>query len=151
MSKSCTVIVLLLIVPISGCWEDINRAARETSEGIFGVKDERTQADLLEINAVARLNSDTAKFEGFMAIASRSTHDPLVQTHLVKRSIESLYSEKDKQAVLEKLMEGRFTCAAKKEVLLRLDQFKTNEVKTAILTKINNISDCYESQDEQTN
>ena len=148
MNRTRVLLTLLIVLPIAGCLDEIDRAARETTAGLFSSTDSRTEADLLEIDQVAKLNSDRAMFEGFLAIASRPSLSPRIQAHLARRVMESLYSEKDIQTVLEKLMAGRFSCEAKKEILQGLDRLESNEIRTELLLRINRMSGCYEEPAE---
>jgi len=144
MNRARMLLILGVLLPVAGCLDDLDRAARQTTSGLFGSTDTRTEADLLEIDQVAKLTRDSAKFEGFMAIASRPSLPPTIQAHLARRAMESLYSEKDIQAVLEQLMAGRFSCEAKKEILENLDRFKSNDIRTELLLRINRMSGCFE-------
>lgn len=131
-----------MAVAVAGC--DKNAQWKNPLDGVFGAKqDIKTETTLLEIDAVGRLNGDTAKYEGFLEIARRENLSPTEQVYLARTAVKTLYLDEDKREILEQLIDSElYSCACKKEILAQLGQFKKEESRVAVLQKINSTETC---------
>ncbi len=104
----------------------------------FGKKDVKVEATLAEIDAVCRLKSDSAMYEGLKAIARRPDLSKAAQVRLAKPAIEKLYSPADKEEVLLILIKNpSFSHEAKMEILAYIEKLP-EETKIKVLSAINN-------------
>lgn len=104
----------------------------------FGKKDVKVEATIAEIDAVSRLKSDSAMYEGFQAIARREGLSIAAQVRLGRLASEKLYSPGDKEEVLLILIENpSFSHEAKMEILAHIGKLpEDNKIK--VLGAINN-------------
>ncbi len=135
-------VALLGVLTLAGCLEDITAGYNDLTQGWFA-EDTALAATIAEIDAVAKLNSDSAKYEGFKVIAARVGLPTEAQVHLVKPVFGKLYAESDKEDVLITLIDNPgFTCAAKLAILKRLDTLSSQTSRIAILKQITERRDC---------
>lgn len=140
--------ICLVVLMLGGCLEDISTGYNDLTEGLF-VEDTSLAATIAEIDAVAKLRSDSGKYEGFKAIAGREPLRSEAQVHLVKPVFKSLYSEPDKADVLVTLINNsNFSCACKLAILRRLDNLSSEGGKMAILKTINERGSCADESEE---
>ena len=126
------------VLPMTGCV--IVADGDEVKEGWIADSSRKVEieATMAEIDAVADLKSDSAKYEAFKVIATRDTLPPKAQAHLVKPVIEKLYAPADKMDVLLTLIANpAFSNTAKKELLAHLKRIEPEQNRLAILKAIN--------------
>lgn len=142
------VISVGFVTILAGCLEDIGTAYNDLTKGWF-VEDTPLAATIAEIDAVSRLRSDSAKFEGFKAIAAREGLTTEAQAHLVKPVYESLYSDSDSEAVLLMLINNPgFSSAAKLAILKHLDKFASEKSRIRVVRAINDRGPCADDNKE---
>jgi hypothetical protein len=142
------VISVGFVTILAGCLEDIGTAYNDLTKDWF-VEDTPLAATIAEIEAVSRLHSDSAKFEGFKAIAAREGLAAEAQAHLVKPVYESLYSDSDSEKVLLTLINNPgFSCAAKLAILKHLDKFASEKSRIRVVRAINDRGPCADDNEQ---
>ena len=90
-----------------------------------------------EIDAISKLNTDSAKSERFEAVAGREGLRPAEQVHLINAVYKKLITDSSKERVLLRLIGNpNFSHAGKEAILIQLDKFSTDSAKLAILRAI---------------
>ncbi len=140
-SNICTVLGLIAVTfAAAGCLEGIE----EWSQDFFGT--EKLQEELnfefettiAEIDAVGSLKSDSAKLEGFKAIAGRQELLKEAQAYMVRPVAKKVFSSSAKEEILITLINNpNFCLEAKKEILFNLNKL-AEENKINVLRAINN-------------
>jgi hypothetical protein len=140
-SNICTVLGLIAVTfAAAGCLEGIE----EWSQDFFGT--EKLQEELnfelettiAEIDAVGSLKSDSAKLEGFKAIAGRERLLREAQAYMVRPVAKKVFSSSAKEEILITLINNpNFCLEAKKEILFNLNKL-AEENKINVLRAINN-------------
>lgn len=140
-SNICTVLGLIAVTfGAAGCLEGIE----EWSQDFFGT--EKLQEELnfelettmAEIDAVGSLKSDSAKLEGFKAIAGREKLLREAQAYMVRPVAKKVFSSSAKEEILITLINNpNFCLEAKKEILFNLNKL-AEENKINVLRAINN-------------
>jgi hypothetical protein len=143
VEKETKVRTFILVVSVgfvtilAGCLEDIGSAYNDLTKGWF-TEDTALAATIAEIDAVSKLRSDSAKFEGFKAIAAREGLRAEAQARLVKPVYESLYSDSDKEEVLLALIDNPgFSSGAKLVILTHLDKLASEKSRIRVVKAIN--------------
>ncbi len=135
-------------IGLSGCDNGMDLSGDPMGGWFAGKKDLKTETTILEIDAVGNLKSDSAKHEGFVTLSQRDNLSAQEQVYLVRKAMKGLYLDEDKQEVLSNLIDSdRFSCAAKKEMLLLLNQIKADETRLSILQQINDTDACLDASD----
>jgi len=147
--RTFILVVSVSFVMISaGCLEDIGTAYDDLTKGWF-VEDTALAATIAEIDAVSKLRSDSAKFEGFKAIAAREGLRAEAQAHLVKPVYESLYSDSDSEEVLLTLINNPgFSSAAKLTILTHLDKLASEKSRIRVVKAINERGPCADDNEQ---
>jgi hypothetical protein len=146
MKRMLTAVAALLLVGLAGCDKGLEMP-RDPMAGLFGgKKDLKTESTILEIDAVGNLKSDSVKHDGFVTLSQRDNLSAEEQVYLVRKAMKSLYLDKDKQEVIENLIDSdQFSCAVKKEILLLLGQLKSDQSRVAVLQKLNETDACQDA------
>ena len=141
-SNICVVACLIAVtLAVSGCFEEFDELFGE----LF-TPDEQLQEDLnfelettiAEIDAVGSLKSDSAKLEGFKAIAEREKLLREAQAYMVRPVAKKVFSSSAKEEILITLINNpNFCLEAKKEILFNLNKL-AEENKINVLRAINN-------------
>lgn len=130
-------IAIVGILFVSGCSNENN----QNSKGLIGrlfTRDIQSEATIAEINAVAKLRSDEAMEEGFLAIASRAGITPSAQRHMIVPALSKLYHESSKVEVLLELIKNpAFSHEAKKQILKNLFRLESERSRTEVINTIN--------------
>ena len=96
------------------------------------------ETTIAEIDAVGSLKSDSAKLEGFKAIAGREKLLREAQAYMVRPVVKKVFSSSAKEEILITLINNpNFCLEAKKEILFNLNKL-AEENKINVLRAINN-------------
>jgi len=148
MRTFALVVSVSFVMILAGCLEDIGTAYNDLTKGWI-VEDTALAATIAEIDAVSRLHSDSAKFEGFKAIAAREGLRAEAQAHLVKPVYESLYSDSDAEEVLLTLINNPgFSNAAKLAILTHLDKLASEKSRIRVVKAINERGPCADDNEQ---
>lgn len=94
-------------------------------------------ATLAEIDAVAKLNFENARLDGFRAVAHRAGISPGVQVHLVNTALRALDFDTGKVEILQALIRNpSFGTPAKEAIFRQLDCLSFDNSKTTVLHAI---------------
>lgn len=146
MKRMLIGLAALLLVGLAGCEKGMEMP-RDPMAGLFGgKKDLKTESTILEIDAIGNLKSDSAKHDGFVTLSQRSNLSAEEQVYLIRKAMKSLYLDKDKQEVIDNLIDSdEFSCAVKKEILLLLGQLKADDTRLEVLQKLNDTDACLDA------
>jgi len=131
-------VLAAIAIGTSGCIIAIgNSHPRRESDSNCGVPADDGMA-IAEIDAAARLFSDSDKAEVLKGIARRPGLSGKAQSHLVKTAVRSIFSDNSKEEVLIALIENPcFNSTGKKAVLSNLNHLFSDNRKKRILNAIN--------------
>ncbi|NLH18319.1 MAG: hypothetical protein GX455_17225 [Phycisphaerae bacterium] len=148
MKRMFSAVLVFTWIGLVGC-DNGTGLSGDPVAGLFGgKKDLKTESTILEIDAVGNLKSDSAKHDGFVTLSKRDNLSADEQVYLVRKALKGLYLDEDKEEVVWNLIDSdRFSCAVKKEILLLLNQFKSDESRLAILQKLNDTDSCLDASD----
>lgn len=140
-SNICTSLTLIvLMAAASGCLDGLDAWSGDIFKPHSQLQQEMTfelETTIAEINAVSNLRSDSAKLEGFKAIAGRKDLQKEAQAYMVHPVTKKVFSSLAKEEILITLINNpNFAIEAKKEILFNLN--KLEEVnKINVLRAIN--------------
>ena len=138
---STVMIFLVITVAAAGCLEGIGEwteALLTPEEQLLSEANLELETTIVEIDAVSRLKSDTAKLEGFMAIAGRAKLQKEAQAYMVRPVAKKVFSSSAKEEILITLINNpNFCLEAKKEIIFSLNKLD-EENKINVLRAINN-------------
>ncbi len=141
-SNICTILWLIAVMAAAaGCLEGLD----EWSGNLFTTGEQlqeeinfEFETTIAEIDAVGRLKSDSAKLEGFKAIAGREELMKEAQAYMVRPVAKKVFSSSAKEEILITLINNpNFCLEAKKEILFNLNKL-AEENKINVLRAINN-------------
>ena len=125
----------------SGCFEGLDEWSGNLFTPYSQLQDEiniEFETTVAEIDAVGSLKSDSAKLEGFKAIAGREELLREAQAYMVRPVAKKVFSSSAKEEILITLINNpNFCLEAKKEILFNLDKL-AEENKINVLRAINN-------------
>ena len=139
-----TVFVLSTVL-LGGCVVSIgnNHARRSHSHKDFCGGDPECESTVAEINAAAKLFSDSDKIRHYKVIAARESLAGPVQVYLVNKTYRTLFSEAGKVAVLLTLIDNPgLTYCAKNEILSQLNGLFSSSSKNTVLTALEKHGPC---------
>lgn len=140
-SNICTVLGLMVVMAAAaGCFEEFDEWSRELFTPGEQLQEElnfELETTMAEIEAVGSLKSDSAKLEGFKAIAGREKLLSQAQAYMVRPVVKKVFSSSAKEEILITLINNpNFCLEAKKEILFNLNKL-AEENKINVLRAIN--------------
>lgn len=141
-SNICTVLGLIAVTfAAAGCFEGFDEWSKDLFTPGEQLQEELNfefETTMAEIDAVGSLKSDSAKLEGFKAIAGREKLLKEAQAYMVRPVAKKVFSSSAKEEILITLINNpNFCLEAKKEILFNLNKL-AEENKINVLRAINN-------------
>lgn len=140
-SNICAVLWLIVVLVIAaGCFEGLDELSRELftpQEQLQKELNLELETTIAEIDAVGNLKSDSAKLDGFKAIAGREELLEEAQAYMVRPVAKKVFSSSAKEEILITLINNpNFCLEAKKEIIFNLNKLD-EENKINVLRAIN--------------